>query len=109
MDDIAYNFLIGGNGFAYIGRGWDVEGKHTKGFDKKSICIAMIGTFNDEVPPKIQLDTLQNLIDVGIKLKKVASNYDLNGQLQFNTTIESPGRKLYDIIKTWNHWTTNIT
>lgn len=25
-DDIGYNFLIGGNGSIYVGRGWDYKG-----------------------------------------------------------------------------------
>lgn len=29
--DIAYNFLIGGDGNAYVGRDWDKQGAHTKG------------------------------------------------------------------------------
>jgi len=28
-DDIRYNFIIGGNGGIYEGRGWDKEGEHT--------------------------------------------------------------------------------
>lgn len=30
-DDIAYNFLVGGDGAVYEGRGWDKQGAHTKG------------------------------------------------------------------------------
>lgn len=33
--DIAYNFLIGGDGAVYEGRGWDSEGSHTKGNTNK--------------------------------------------------------------------------
>lgn len=29
--DIGYNFLIGGDGAAYEGRGWKTEGAHTLG------------------------------------------------------------------------------
>ena len=30
FSDIGYNFLIGGNGDVYEGRGWDKQGAHTK-------------------------------------------------------------------------------
>lgn len=30
-DDIGYNFLVGGDGSVYEGRGWDKQGAHTKG------------------------------------------------------------------------------
>lgn len=29
--DIAYNYLVGGDGQAYEGRGWNYVGSHTKG------------------------------------------------------------------------------
>ncbi|XP_011698087.1 PREDICTED: peptidoglycan-recognition protein LC-like, partial [Wasmannia auropunctata] len=44
--DIAYNFLVGGDGLAYVGRSWDYVGAHSFGFNSKSIGISFIGTFN---------------------------------------------------------------
>ncbi|XP_052833059.1 peptidoglycan-recognition protein 2 [Octopus bimaculoides] len=37
--NIGYNFLIGGNGAVYEGRGWSVEGAHAKGYNSKSIAL----------------------------------------------------------------------
>lgn len=54
-DDISYNFLVGSDGKVYVGRGWDVEGGHTRGYNKKSICISFIGNFTDDPPPPQQL------------------------------------------------------
>jgi len=34
-DDIGYNFLIGGDGAIYEGRGWDKQGAHTIGNHNK--------------------------------------------------------------------------
>lgn len=108
MDDIAYNFLIGGNGLIYNGRGWNAEGRHTKGFDANSICIAVVGTFDYVTPPQVQLDATQKLITEGVKLKKIHSKYRLYGQRQLMHSTSSPGRKLYEIIKTWSQWTADI-
>lgn len=102
-DDIGYNFLVGGDGAAYEGRGWNKEGAHTKGFNKKSICIAFIGTFNKVKPPEKQLKAAQLLIEEGIRLKKLSQNYRLYGHRQLIAS-ESPGETLYDIIKKWPHW-----
>lgn len=44
-NDIGYNFLVGGDGAVYVGRGWDDEGAHTLGHNKRSIGIAFIGDF----------------------------------------------------------------
>lgn len=107
MDDIPYNFLVGGNGSIYIGRGWNVKGRHTKGFNANSICIAFIGKFIDVTPPNHQLEAAQKLIEEGVSLKKLAQNYYLYGHCQLKGT-KSPGQALYEIIKTWKHWTADI-
>lgn len=130
--DIAYNFLVGGDGAIYVGvgklddfllniqcvmcisfnfvyfqRGWDYAGAHTKGQNFKSICFAFIGSFNTEAPPKHQLIAAQRMIMEGVRLKKLTADYALYGHRQFFATL-SPGNVLYDIIKTWNHWTDEI-
>ncbi|XP_063986629.1 peptidoglycan-recognition protein LC-like [Diachasmimorpha longicaudata] len=102
-DDIGYNFLVGGDGLAYKGRGWDVEGAHTFNYNKKSIGISCIGTFNTVTPPKRQLVALRRLIEAGVKQGKIADNYKLMGHRQFTETL-SPGEMLYRIITTWDHW-----
>lgn len=109
IGDIAFNFLIGGNGSIYYGRGWDVEGEHTVGFNSNSLCIAMIGSFDTIIPSSKQLDTAQNLIAEGIYLKKLSKNYHLYGQRQLINNTTSPGHQLYEILmKTWDHWTDKV-
>ncbi len=103
-DDIGYNFLVGGDGSVYEGRGWDKEGVHTRGFNKRSICIAFIGTFSKIVPPQRQIIAAQSLIEQGVQMKKLKQDYQLYGHRQLTPT-ESPGSALYEMIKTWPHWT----
>lgn len=103
FDDIGYNFLVGADGNAYEGRGWDRQGAHTKGFNKDSICIAFIGTFTDIEAPVTQLSAAQQLIALGVELGKLDKRYELFGHRQL-APFESPGRKLYEVIKTWPHW-----
>jgi N-acetylmuramoyl-L-alanine amidase len=43
FSDIAYNFLVGGDGETYEGRGWDVQGAFAKEFNNRSLGIAFIG------------------------------------------------------------------
>lgn len=106
-DDIGYNFLVGGDGAVYVGRGWDIQGRHTKGYNEKSICIAFIGTFSKIVPPKRQLCAAQRIIAKGIKMKKLTPDYNLYGHSQLVPT-ESPGHALLNEIKKWDHFTENI-
>jgi N-acetylmuramoyl-L-alanine amidase len=42
--DIAYNFLVGGDGQTYEGRGWFVQGAFATEVNNKSLGIAFIGT-----------------------------------------------------------------
>jgi N-acetylmuramoyl-L-alanine amidase len=42
-EDIAYNFLVGGDGQTYEGRGWDLQGAFARGVNNKSLGIAFIG------------------------------------------------------------------
>ncbi|XP_055299299.1 peptidoglycan-recognition protein LC-like isoform X3 [Sitodiplosis mosellana] len=105
-DDIAYNFLVGGDGAVYVGRGYNLEGSHTLGHNNDSICIAFIGRFNDIEPPKRQLYAAQKIIEEGLELETLAPNYNLYGHCQLGTHA-SPGPALFRIIKNWNHWTDN--
>nr|WMZ16818.1 PGRP-LC [Plutella xylostella] len=101
--DIAYNFLVGGDGSAYVGRGWDYIGSHTKGYNKLSLGIAFIGTFTTEAPPQQQLDACKKLLRIGVETGKLAKDYKLLAHRQLMSTA-SPGDKLYDIIKDWPHF-----
>lgn len=106
-DDIAYNFLVGGDGMVYEGRGWDNQGAHTKGYNKDSICIAFIGSYEDKLPKNISITAALLLIEEGVKLNKVKKDYKLYGARQLNG-LESPGKKFYEVIKTWPHWTDKV-
>uniref|UniRef100_A0A182JZX7 Peptidoglycan-recognition protein n=1 Tax=Anopheles christyi TaxID=43041 RepID=A0A182JZX7_9DIPT len=107
FSDIAYQFLVGGDGNAYEGRGWTKQGAHTKGFNVDSICIAFIGTFIADPPPIAQLSAAKQLILLGMKENYLASNYSLYGHRQL-APFESPGKALFDIIKTWPHWSNKL-
>lgn len=101
--DIAYNFLVGGDGYAYVGRSWDYIGAHSFGFNNISVGISFIGTFNSVIPNASQLHAAQQLIKVGVEAGKIAPNYKLLGHRQVSATL-SPGDALYKVIQTWPHW-----
>ncbi|KAJ8737563.1 hypothetical protein PYW08_000158 [Mythimna loreyi] len=107
-DDIGYNFLVAGDGSAYFGRGWDYVGAHTLGYNKYSIGISFIGTFNNDPPPQNQIDACLKLIKRGVQTGKLAKDYKLFAHRQLASTL-SPGDKLYDIIKEWPHFVKNVT
>lgn len=46
--DIGYSFVIGEDGNAYEGRGWDYVGAHAPGYNTQSIGICIIGDFSSK-------------------------------------------------------------
>nr|ALN97025.1 peptidoglycan recognition protein L1 [Microplitis mediator] len=64
--DIGFNFVVSGDGSVYVGRGWNTVGAHTLGLNRKSIGIALIGTFYDKSPSANQIFALINLIKFGV-------------------------------------------
>lgn len=65
LNDIPYNFLIGGDGSVFEGRGLKFEGEHTENVDGSNfndigICVAFIGTFNETKPLDKQIEGFHN-------------------------------------------------
>lgn len=123
-DDIGYNFMIGGDGAVYEGRGWDKQGAHTKGLHQSdylstkcftkfhaltsgynvgSIGIAYIGTFNSKLPNDKQLVAGFLLMEEGVRLNKLVADYKIYAHRQLIAS-ESPGATFFEEIKKWDHW-----
>ncbi|XP_058977456.1 peptidoglycan-recognition protein LE-like [Musca domestica] len=102
-DDIGYNFLIGCDGNVYEGRGWGVEGAHTFSYNRYSIGISFVGTFMYKLPPPRALTACKNLLKRGVDEGHLTPNFKLMAHRQFMSTA-SPGGKLYEELKTWDHF-----
>nr|QCS60953.1 peptidoglycan recognition protein 1S [Plutella xylostella] len=105
--DIGPNFLIGGNGKVYEGPGWLHVGAHTYGYNRKSIGISFIGNFNAKTPTKAALDAAEALLKCGVREGHLSRSYAVVGHRQLIAT-ESPGRKLYQIIRRWPNYLEDI-
>lgn len=101
--DIGYNFLIGGNGLIYEGRGWQKKGKVIEGGNSRSITIAFIGTFDTILPAMKQIMAGKLLIALGVDKGFIEQNYTLFGHRQLSNS-KNPGRALFRELKTWVHW-----
>ncbi|CAG0892410.1 unnamed protein product [Cyprideis torosa] len=99
--DIGYNFLIGGDGVLYEGRGFDRRGEHAVPYNSKSIGIAMIGTFTEDLPTQKALLTLNYIIHYhAVRAWGLPSSYGLLGHRQVRKDpTECPGEALYNYIK----------
>ncbi|XP_057580552.1 peptidoglycan recognition protein 3-like isoform X2 [Hippopotamus amphibius kiboko] len=101
--DIAYHFLVGQDGGVYEGVGWHIEGSHTYGYNDIALGIAFIGNFVEKPPNAAALEAAQNLIQCSVAKGHLAPNYLLVGHSDVSNVL-SPGRALYNIIKTWPHF-----
>ncbi|KAK4878527.1 hypothetical protein RN001_011033 [Aquatica leii] len=102
--DIGYNFAVGGDGKAYVGRGWSLVGAHSPTYNDKSIGICLIGDWRYELPDNKLLDTVHKLIEYGVQIGKIAPNYLLFGHKQVREGTECPGDKLFQEISLWKHF-----
>uniref|UniRef100_A0A1B6IZQ8 Peptidoglycan recognition protein family domain-containing protein n=1 Tax=Homalodisca liturata TaxID=320908 RepID=A0A1B6IZQ8_9HEMI len=105
--DIGYNFLIGGEGVVYVGRGWDEMGAHTKGDNNGTLGVAFIGTFINQLPNELQIEAFHKLVDVGVRIGKIADDYKLQAQCQLQVTA-APGLMLAQNMKSWPHFDTSL-
>lgn len=103
FSDIAYNFLIGGDGLAYECRGWDKAGAHTLRMNDRSIGISFIGSYTNKVPGRKMISSFWKLIDLGVEDKKLSPNFIVFTHRQIRNSL-SPGTAFYEMIKTWPQW-----
>lgn len=80
LNDIPYNFLIGGDGSVIEGRGFQYEGEHTSNsngssFDDIGICIAFIGTFSNESLSEAQTESFRKFVLYFISEGLISANY----------------------------------
>lgn len=106
--DIFYNFLVGGDGMVYEGRGWDLQAfvadYDTEYLDDTSIRISLIGRFNVVEPSDIIIQATMSLLDFAVKNKKLFREYKLLCLRQLSNTIGNPGQYLFDVVKQWKEW-----
>ncbi|XP_065369546.1 peptidoglycan-recognition protein SC2-like [Calliphora vicina] len=101
--DIGYNFLIGGDGNVYEGRGWNVMGAHAANWNSKSIGISFMGNYNNDKPNAAQVSAAKSLLTTAVSRAQIKSDYVLYGHRQVGST-ECPGNNLFIKIKKWSNW-----
>ncbi|XP_055528859.1 peptidoglycan-recognition protein LC-like isoform X5 [Wyeomyia smithii] len=105
--DIAYNFLIGGDGNVYEGRGWPKQGAFLRGQNSKSEGIAFIGDYQRVKPTDAQMEVLDSLLTDGTRKGYLTEDFKLYGARQWQATL-SPGERLYERLKNHSHWSDDL-
>ncbi|XP_073836773.1 peptidoglycan-recognition protein LC-like isoform X3 [Musca autumnalis] len=105
QDDIIYNFLIGGDGNVYEGRGWDNRGSFVNAYNDDSISVAYIGSFKKQKPSGKQLNVTRLLLAEGVRMDKLSEDYRIVGTNKLDATLTATSADaLYESLKDWPHW-----
>nr|APD13821.1 PGRP-LB [Locusta migratoria] len=102
-NDIGYNFVVGGDGKVYEGRGWGTVGAHAPNYNSRSIGISFIGDYTSNVPTPAMLEAGRRLIQCGVARGQIAPDYQLIGHRQVRET-DCPGDAFFALIQNWPHW-----
>ncbi|XP_071822975.1 peptidoglycan-recognition protein SC2-like [Apostichopus japonicus] len=95
--DIGYNFLIGGDGNVYEGRGWDTTGAHAgvAEYNTNSIGVSMMGEFSSSMPTQAALQALDDFVTCAITMGKLVPDvYAVLGHQDVKST-SCPGTLFY--------------
>ncbi|KFM76784.1 Peptidoglycan-recognition protein SB1, partial [Stegodyphus mimosarum] len=98
--DIGYHFLIGGDGRVYEGRPWQRVGAHTKYHNRNSISIAFVGNYDKICPTDEMVSLVPKIVYCGTEKGYVKKNFQVIGHRDAYCT-SCPGDSLYDLIKQW--------
>ncbi|XP_068144620.1 peptidoglycan-recognition protein SC1a [Drosophila tropicalis] len=101
--DIGYNFLIGGDGAVYEGRGWNHMGAHAAEWNPYSIGISFLGNFNWDTLEPNMIASAKELLQDAVNRGQLSSGYVLYGHRQVSAT-ECPGTNIWNEIRSWSHW-----
>ncbi|CAG5039165.1 unnamed protein product [Parnassius apollo] len=104
MADIGPNFLVGGNGYVFEGRGANVIGAMVTSWNVKSITIMFMGNYVLDMPDQAQFDHINILLDVLVKEQVLRSDYTVYGQCQVRPDTYAPGRHITERMKYFLHW-----
>lgn len=104
--DISYNFIIGGDGKIYIGRGYNVQNQGRN----DSLDIAFIGNFSISKPSDSMLQSGIRTLIKGVAPGIGGINFFEYRVVSHNQTekTDSPGKYLYKEVTQWRFYDSSI-
>lgn len=103
--DIGPNYIVGGNGLIFEGRGANVVPAMVRGFNSKIIGIMFLGNYaSKDMPNDEQIENLKTLLNVLVKKGVLDPDYTLQGFCQIITYNVSPGQNIMDILFKFDKW-----
>jgi hypothetical protein len=108
LKDIAFNFLIGGDGNIYEGRGLELEGEHTSivnttSYNDIGICLAFIGNFTSTELSEAQKRAFEGFLEHFVDGLQISTDYKLFLRDQL-LRVDDFARALYETVKHWKNF-----
>ncbi|XP_013146476.1 PREDICTED: peptidoglycan-recognition protein SC2-like isoform X2 [Papilio polytes] len=104
LSDIGPNFLVGGKGFVFEGRGANVFGAMVTSWNVRSITIMFMGNYVTDFPNQEQFDHLNILLDVLVRERILVPDYTLYAQCQLQPATVAPGRHVLALMDNFANW-----
>ncbi|XP_023941142.1 peptidoglycan-recognition protein SC2 isoform X2 [Bicyclus anynana] len=102
--DIGPNFLVGGNGDVFEGRGANVFGAMVTSWNRRSISIMFLGNYVTFEPREPQFNHTNILLETLVKEGVLRRDYVLYGQCQLLPQTISPGPRLVAQLGHFKQW-----
>jgi len=105
--DVQYNFLVGGDGRIYEGRGFSLQGGMPDSFSSQTLILAFMGAFFVTYPLDIQLRNSEAFLEEAAKNGFLDPDFRVAGAMDIRKS-DSPGCRLNAQIKgSWKRYTDN--
>ena len=105
MRDIAYSWVVMPSGRVYKGRGWGIEGGHTRDRNHISHAICFAGNFSTRKPTREAIEAATALIRHGFRHGALTRRVRIDGHRKApGSSTACPGAKLMKLIPTLRKW-----
>ncbi|XP_055612498.1 peptidoglycan-recognition protein LA isoform X3 [Uranotaenia lowii] len=99
LPDIPNNFYLGGDGFIYVGRGWDIANAYAN----QTLSVCFMGDYIRYEPNEKQFSALDHLLAHGVAEQYLTPNYKIVTHNQTKST-KSPGPYIYRRVSKLPRW-----
>ncbi|KAJ8736950.1 hypothetical protein PYW07_000221 [Mythimna separata] len=102
--DIGPNFLVGGNGLIFEGRGANVQGVMVRSWNTIGVSVMFLGDYMTAVPSQVQFDHVNVLLSELVRVGVLRSDYIIYGHCQVQGAVKTPGINLMRQLSHFEHW-----
>lgn len=95
---IGYHWIVCQSGRIFEGRGWERIGAHASGHNETTYGIALAIDGQQHEPTKDAIDSVRWLIEDGVRLGYIATDYTLQGHRDVGSTT-CPGDLVYAMLE----------